>query len=189
MFLQPHGRKHASLPCLSLSLRICSNSCPLSQWCHPTISSSVVPFSSCLQSFPGLRSFQMSQLFASGGQKYWDFTFYCYFRGLIVYIIVIIFSEDWCWSWNSNTSPTWCEELTHWKRPWSWERLKAGGEGDDRGWDGRMASPTQWTLVWVNSGSWWWTGRPAVLQSMGSQRVRHDWVTELNWTEYVTLET
>ena len=77
---------------------------------------------------------------------------------------------------------TWCEESTHWKRPWCWERLKAGGEGDDRGWDGWMASPTQWTWVWVNSGSWWWTGRPGVLQFMGFQRVRHDWVTELNWT-------
>ena len=65
------------------------------------------------------------------------------------------------------------------KRPWCWEWLKAGGEGDDRGWDGWMASPTQWTWVGVNSGSWWWTGRPDVLQSMGSQRVRHDWETEL----------
>ena len=78
---------------------------------------------------------------------------------------------------------TWCKELTHWKRPWCWERLKAGGEGDDRGWDGWMASPTQWTWVWVNSGSRWWTGRPGVLQSMGSQRVGHDWAIELNWTE------
>ena len=91
--------------------------------------------------------------------------------------------KDWCSTWNSNTLATWCEELTHWKRPWCWERLKAGGEGDDRGWDGWMASPTQWTWVWVNSGSWWWTGRFGMLQSMGSQRVRHDWVTELNWTE------
>ena len=62
-----------------------------------------------------------------------------------------------------------------------WERLKAGGEGDDRGWDGWMAPPTGWTWVWVNSRSWWWTGRPGMLQSMGSQRIRHDWVTELNW--------
>ena len=61
------------------------------------------------------------------------------------------------------------EELTHWKRPWCWERLRAGGEGDDRGWDGWMALPTQWTWVWVDSGSWWWTGRPGVLQFMGSQ--------------------
>ena len=68
------------------------------------------------------------------------------------------------------------------KRPWCWERLRAGGEGEDRGWDGWMASPTQWTWAWVNSGSWWWTGRPGVLQFMGSQRVGHDWATELNWT-------
>ena len=72
-------------------------------------------------------------------------------------------------------------ELTHWKRPWCWEGLGAGGEGDDRGRDGWMASPIQWTWVWVNSGSWWWTGRPGVLRFMGSQRVGHDWVTELNW--------
>ena len=61
--------------------------------------------------------------------------------------------------------------------------LGAGGEGDDRGWDGWMASPTQWTWVWVNSGSWWWTGRTGMLRLMGSQRVGHDWATELNWTE------
>ena len=69
------------------------------------------------------------------------------------------------------------------ERPWFWERLKAGEEGDDRGWDGWVASLTQWTRVLVNSGSWWWTGRPGVLQSMGSQRVGHNWATELNWTE------
>ena len=81
-----------------------------------------------------------------------------------------------------NTLATWCKELTHWKRPWCQERLKVGGEGDDRGWDGWMASMTQWTWVWVNSKSWWWTGRPDVLQSMGSQRVRHGWsgCTELS---------
>ena len=66
-------------------------------------------------------------------------------------------------------------------KDWCWEGLGAGGEGDDRGWDGWMASPTRWTWVWVNSMSWWWTGRPGVLWFMGSQRVRHDWVTELNW--------
>ena len=66
-----------------------------------------------------------------------------------------------------------------WKRPWCWERLKARGEGDDRGWDGWMVSLTQWTWVWANSGSWWWTGKPGVMQSMESQRVGHDWVTEL----------
>ena len=82
---------------------------------------------------------------------------------------------------NSNILATWCEELTPLKRPWCWERLRAGGEGDNRGWDGWMASPTQWTSVWVNSGRWWWTGRPGVLQFMGSQRIGHDWETELNW--------
>ena len=94
--------------------------------------------------------------------------------------------KDWCWSWNSNTLATWCKELTHWKRPWCLEMLKAGGEGDDRGWDGCMASSIQWTGVWVSSGSWWWTGRPGMLQSMGSQRVGHDWATELNWNCILT---
>ena len=64
-----------------------------------------------------------------------------------------IHSKHWCWGWSSNTLATWCEELTHWKRPWCWERLRAGGKGDDRGWDGWMASLTQWTWVWTNSGS------------------------------------
>ena len=72
---------------------------------------------------------------------------------------------------------------THWKRLWCWEGLGAGREGDDRGRDGWMASPTWWMWVWVNSGSWWWTGRPGVLCFMGSQRVGHDWATELNWTD------
>ena len=89
--------------------------------------------------------------------------------------------KAWCWSWNSNPLATWCEERTHLKRPWCWERLGVGGEGDDRGWDGWMASPTRWTWVWVNSGSWWWTGRLGVLRSMRSQRVGHNWVTEMNW--------
>ena len=65
--------------------------------------------------------------------------------------------------------------------PWWWEGLGAGGEGDDRGWDSWMASPIRWTWVWVNSGSWWWTGRPGVLRFMGSQRLGRDWVTEQNW--------
>ena len=86
--------------------------------------------------------------------------------------------EDWCWNWSSNTWATWCEELTPWKRPWCWERLRGGGEGDDRGWDDWMASPTQWTWVGANSGWWWRTGKSGVLQSMGSQRVRHNFVTE-----------
>ena len=80
-----------------------------------------------------------------------------------------------------NTLATWCEELTHWKRPSCWERLKAGGEGDDRGWDGWMASPTQWTWVWASSRRWWWTGKPGVLQSMGLQ----SWTWLSDWTELI----
>ena len=91
--------------------------------------------------------------------------------------------KDRCWSWNSNTSATSCEKLTHWKRLWCWEGLGAGGEGNDRGWDGWMAAPTRWMWVCVNSGSWWWTRRPGVLRFMGSQRVGHDWATELNWVQ------
>ena len=85
--------------------------------------------------------------------------------------------------WNSSTLATSCKELTNWKRLWCWEGLGAGGEGDDRGWDGWMASPTRWMWVWVNSRSSWWTGRPGVLRFIGSQRVGHTWVTELNWTD------
>ena len=80
--------------------------------------------------------------------------------------------------------PAILERADSFEKTWCWERLKAGGQGDDRGWDGWMASPTQWTWVWVNSGSWWWTGRPGVLQSMGLERVSHEklnWMS--NWTE------
>ena len=97
--------------------------------------------------------------------------------------------KEWCKSWNSSTLATSCKDLTHWKRLWCWEGLGAGGEGDDRGWDGWMASLTRWTWDWVNSGSWWWTGRPGMLQFMGSQRVGHDWATELNWTDGVGLDS
>ena len=89
--------------------------------------------------------------------------------------------KDWCWSWNCNTLAIWCEELTHLKRPWCWDRLKVEGEGDDRRWEGWRTSPTQWTCVWVNSRSWWWTGRPGMLQSMRSQSR-----TQLSdWTELI----
>ena len=73
---------------------------------------------------------------------------------------------------------TWCEAPTHWERPWCWASLRARGEGDNRGWDGWMASLTEWTWVWANSGRWWWTGKPGMLQSMGSQRVGYNWATE-----------
>ena len=78
----------------------------------------------------------------------------------------------------------WWERLMLRKIFWCWERLKAGGERDDRRWDDWMASQTQWTWVWINSRSWWWTGRPGVLLFMGLQRVRHNWVTELNWPQH-----
>ena len=86
--------------------------------------------------------------------------------------------KDWCWSWTSTILATWCDELTHLKRSWCWERLKVGGEEDNRRWDGWMESLTQCAWVWVNSGSWVWTGKPGMLQSMGSQRAGHNWVSE-----------
>ena len=86
----------------------------------------------------------------------------------------------WCWSWSSSTLATWSEELTHWKRPWCWEGLSAGGEGDDRGWDGWMASPTRWMWVWVNSGRWWWMDREAwraEIHGVAKSRTRlSDWI-------------
>ena len=114
-----------------------------------------------------------------------------YFRGSLVEEVIMekkksrILGVWQVLSWNSSTLATSCEELTHWKRPWCWEGLGAGGEGDDRGWDGWMASLTWWTWVWVNSGSLWWTGRPGVLWFMGWQRVGHDWATELNWSRFL----
>ena len=88
-------------------------------------------------------------------------------------------SPGWCWIWNSNILATWCEELTDLKKPWRWERLRAGGEGDNRGWDGWMASLTQRTWVWMNSRSWWRTGRHGVLRFMGLQS--QTWLSD--WTE------
>ena len=93
--------------------------------------------------------------------------------------------NNWCWSLNSSTLATWKEELTHLKRPWCWERLKAGRERDGRGWDSWMASLTWWT--WANSRNCWWTGKSGVLQSMGSQRVRHDWGTEQQQQLWIDL--
>ena len=84
---------------------------------------------------------------------------------------------------ETPTLATWCEELTHWKRSWCWERLKAR-EVVDKRWDGWMASLTQWTWVWVNSRSWWWTGKPGVLQSMGSK----SWTRLSSWTELMPLQ-
>ena len=87
---------------------------------------------------------------------------------------------------EAETPILWPPDAKSWligKDPWYWEGLGAGGEGDDRGWDGWMASPTRWTWVLVDFGSWWWTGRPGVLRFMGLQRVGHDWVAELNLTD------
>ena len=87
---------------------------------------------------------------------------------------------------EAETPILWPPDAKSWligKDPDAGRDWRAGGEGDDRGWDGWMASPIWWTWVWVNSGSWWWTGRPGMLWFMGSQRVGHDWATELNWTE------
>ena len=91
--------------------------------------------------------------------------------------ILNIHWKDWYWHWSSNTLTTWCEKLTHWKRSWCWRWT------DDRGWDGWMALLTQLTWVSANSCSWWWTGKPDMLQFMESQRVGQDWVTKLNWTD------
>ena len=89
--------------------------------------------------------------------------------------------KDWCWNWNCNTLAAWCEELTHWKRLWCWERLRAEGEGDDRGWDGWMASPIQWTWVWWTPGVGDEQGGLACCGSWG--RRESDRTERLNWTE------
>jgi len=92
---------------------------------------------------------------------------------------------------EAETPILWPPDAKNWftgKDPDTGKDLRWEEKGEDRGWDGWMASPTQWIWVWVNSRSWWWTGRLGMLQSMGSQRVRHDWVTELNWTELVLLD-
>ena len=90
---------------------------------------------------------------------------------------------------ETETPILWPPDAKGWLiwKDWWWERLKAGGEGDDRGWDGWMASLTQWTWVWVGSGSWWWRERPGVLRFMESQTVGHNWVTELNWIWFSPL--
>ena len=87
--------------------------------------------------------------------------------------------KNWCWSSSSNILATWCEESPHWEWPWCLEILRAGGEGDDRGWNGWMASPTQWTWVWAYFRKWWRTGKPGVLQSVGwqSQTQLSSWTT------------
>ena len=119
---------------------------------------------------PSIRVFSNESTLRMRWPKYWSFNF------------SIIPSKEYTFRLSqylgSNILATWGKELTHSKRPWCWERLKARGTGDNRGWDGWMASLTQWTWIWANSWRWWKTRMPDMLQSMGSQRVRYDWVTE-----------
>ena len=96
--------------------------------------------------------------------------------------------KDWGWSWSSNILATSWEELTHWKRPWCWERLRAGKQVGNRGWNGWMAWLTWWTWVWASSRRWWQMGKPGVVQFMGSQRLGHDSPTELNWNIWMASQ-
>ena len=97
--------------------------------------------------------------------------------------VLVVHWKDWSWTWNSNNLTTWCEELTHLKRPWFLERLNTGGDGDCRGWDVWMASPTQLTWICVNSGIWWWTERAgfAAVRGITKSRTQLSYWTELNW--------
>ena len=141
--------------------------------------------SSYLQSFP-IGIFSNESVLCIRWPKYWSFSFSI--SSSNEYSGLISIKIDWFELHAAqgtlksllqhNNLATWLEEPTHWKRLWCWERLKAGGEGGNRGWDGWMASQTQLKWVWANSRRWWWTGKPGVLQSMGSQRVRHNWATE-----------
>ena len=166
--LQPHGLQHARPPCPSPTPGVYSNSCPLSQWCHPAISSSVVPFSSCPQSFPASGSFSNESALCIRWPKYWSFSFNIspsnQHPGLISFRMdwldllavqgtlksllqyhsskaSILWQDRKSTRLNSSHLATCCEELTYWKRAWCSERLKPG-EGYERGWDGWMASPT-----------------------------------------------
>ena len=117
---------------------------------------------------------------------HWDVAIQWRYSLPSVFMGSIFLDSTWCWSWNSNILATSCKELTHWKRPWCWEGLGTGGEGDDRRWDSWMASLTQWAWVWVNSGSWSWTGRPGC-DSWGLKE--SDTTVRLNWTELTVWPT
>ena len=101
--------------------------------------------------------------------------------------VLNIHQKDWCWSRNFNTLATWCKELTHWKRSRCCERLKAGGEGDDKGWDGWMVSLTRRTWVWARSRSWWWTGILVCYSPWGCKE--SDITEQLKWTELKWTDT
>ena len=197
---RPHESQHTRPPCPSPAPGVHSDSRPSSRWYHPAISSPVVPFSSCPQSLPESESFSMSQLFAWGGQS----------TGVSA-LASFLPKKSQGWSpseWTARRSNqsilkeispgislegmTLKLKLQYFGhlmgRVDSLEKtLMLGGIGGKRrrgrhpGWDGWMASLTWWTWVWVNSGSWWWTGRPGVLWFMGLQRVGHDWATDLIW--------
>ena len=100
--------------------------------------------------------------------------------------VLSIHWKDWCWSWNSNTLATWCEELTHWERPWCWEILRVKGEGDDRVWDGWMVSPTRWTWVWASSESLVMDREAwhAAVHGVAKSQTRLS-----NWTDWLILYT
>ena len=128
--------------------------------------------------------FMHESFFISGSMKSRILSLVPCFTCQIMFVIFPLTScmeLDWKNLWSSNTLAPWCEELTHWKRPWCWERLRTGGEGDNRGWDGWMASLTRWTWVWVSSGIWWWTGKPGVLRSVHGVAKSQIWLSD--WTE------
>ena len=181
--LWAHGLQHTRLPCPSLSPGVCCNSCPLNSWCYLTISSTAALFSFCFQSFPASGSFPVSQLFPSGGQ--------C-IGGSALASVLLVNIQGWfplgltglISLQSKGLSRVFSNQYGSIHISCNYNYLTTGM---DRGWDGWMALPTRWTWVWVNSRSWWWTGRPGVLQFMGSQRVGHDWVTELTWTELMEV--
>ena len=115
-----------------------------------------------------------------------------WYRDSAYMLLLLLLPKNWVFfgrnDGKAETPILWPPHEKSWLtgKDWCWEELGAGGGGDDRGWDGWMASPPWWTWVWVNSRSWWWIGRPGVLRFMGSQRVGHNWATELNWLMMLT---
>ena len=205
-FLQPHGLQQARPPYPLLSPRACSNSCPLSQWCHPTISSSIVPFSSCLQSLPASGLFLTIETEPSIYPKEikslsWSNichppmffslpTKVCLVKAMVFPVVNPNGNQSWIFTGRTDaeaeTTILWLPDVKNWlmwKDPdagkdWRQEE-KWTTEDEMVGWHHRLDG---WTWVWANSRSWWWTGRPVVLQSIGLQRVSQEWATELNWT-------
>ena len=154
--------------------------------CHPLLLQPSI--------FPRIRVSSNESALCIRCPKYWSFSFNISpsteYSGLISFrinwldllAVLNIHWKDWCWSWNSNTLATWCKDLNHLKRPWCWERLKTGGEGDDIGWDGWIASLTQSTWVWANS--WrWWENRAAWCAAV--QGVAKSWTWLSNWTTII----